>query len=149
MYIKKQEVKWSDVDANNHMRNTAYSDFATHTRFSFFMDHQLGPEYLHQHRIGPVIIREELRYLREVKLMETTQVSCELLRATPDFMRFDFMQQLWRQDGKLAARIELDAIWLHLDSRKPRAPEGELLEICKQIPRSASVDWFEGRPAID
>ena len=35
-YHKQVEVRWSDIDANQHMRHSAYADLCTHTRTDLF-----------------------------------------------------------------------------------------------------------------
>jgi acyl-CoA thioesterase FadM len=32
------EVRWADLDGNRHVRNTAFSEYATHTRFRLLAD---------------------------------------------------------------------------------------------------------------
>lgn len=36
MYSKQFEVRWSDLDANRHLANSAYMNFMSHTRMGFF-----------------------------------------------------------------------------------------------------------------
>ena len=33
------EVRWADLDGNRHVRNTAFSEYATHTRFRLLAAH--------------------------------------------------------------------------------------------------------------
>lgn len=54
MYVKDFEIRWSEVDANRHLANSAYINFMSHTRISCLMD--LGFDYktMAIHEIGPV-----------------------------------------------------------------------------------------------
>ena len=38
MFIKEFEVRWSDVDANRHLANSAYINFMSHTRMAFLLE---------------------------------------------------------------------------------------------------------------
>ena len=38
MYKKQFEIRWSDVDANKHLANSAYTNFMSHTRMAFLME---------------------------------------------------------------------------------------------------------------
>ena len=59
-------VRWSDLDANRHVRNTIFSEFATHTRFGFLESHGFAQGDFETMRFGPVMFREEIRYRREI-----------------------------------------------------------------------------------
>jgi len=143
MYFKEFVVKWADIDANGHMRNTAYSEYATHLRFSFFDEKGYDVQKLAAEKIGPIIIKEETTYFREVKLMESIKVTCELTAASPDFLKFNYEQLVFKGNGKRAARLRLEAIWLDIETRKPRTPSQNLQDICQQIPISNNFEWLD------
>ncbi len=63
-------VRWQDIDANRHLRNTAYSEFATDTRFRYVAALGYTQERFEALRFGPVILREDIRYRREVLFWE-------------------------------------------------------------------------------
>ena len=42
MYCKSFIAGWGDMDANAHMRNTAFLDRAADVRMMFFADHGFG-----------------------------------------------------------------------------------------------------------
>ncbi len=35
MFVKEFEIRWSDLDANRHMANSAYINFMSHTRMAY------------------------------------------------------------------------------------------------------------------
>ena len=37
MFFKEFEIRWSDVDSNRHLANSAYINFMAHTRMSLFI----------------------------------------------------------------------------------------------------------------
>ena len=42
MYTKTFEIRWSDMDANQHLGNSTYIDYLSHTRMSFFKEKGMG-----------------------------------------------------------------------------------------------------------
>jgi len=77
------EVRWADLDGNRHVRNTAFSEYATHTRFRLLAAHGFAQAQLEQLRFGPVMMREEIRYRWEVHFGDAlvVNVSCAGLSA--------------------------------------------------------------------
>ena len=73
-YAKTFTVRWADCDVNGHMRNTAYSEYAIDVRMAFLAEHGFGFEQFVASGFGPVLLREEIDYLRELKLGDTVEV---------------------------------------------------------------------------
>lgn len=63
-YIKKIELRWSDLDPNFHLRHSAYYDFGAYCRISFLHEHGVTAKVMHENKIGPVLFREEC-FLKE------------------------------------------------------------------------------------
>ncbi|WP_374958619.1 acyl-CoA thioesterase, partial [Gilvibacter sp.] len=55
MYLKEFEIRWSDIDANRHLANSAYVNFMSHTRMSFLIDRGIDMKAMAKHQIGPVV----------------------------------------------------------------------------------------------
>ena len=60
MYTKQFEIRWSDVDANRHLRNSAYIDYMSHTRMNFMLEQGLSPKELVTFNLGPVAFYEHI-----------------------------------------------------------------------------------------
>ena len=52
MYTKQFEIRWSDVDANRHLRNSAYIDYMSHTRMSFMLERGMDQRHLAEYNLG-------------------------------------------------------------------------------------------------
>lgn len=115
-------VRWSDCDVNGHMRNTAYSEYATDVRIAFLEQAGFPFEKISELGIGPVLLREEIDYLRELRLGDAISVDLRQLGLTPDGTRFRFQHDFARADGVKVARIVLDGGWVDLRLRKLTAP---------------------------
>lgn len=64
LFVAEFEIRWSDLDANRHMKNYAYMEYAIQTRFQFFYANGFPPEAFAEKQIGPVVFRDELKYYR-------------------------------------------------------------------------------------
>lgn len=118
LFEKVIEVRWSDCDANRHMRHTAYSDLCAHTRVCFLSHIGLGEAFTKEHNIGPVLFKEETEYKREVHMGERLTVSVEAGEATGFTKSIQMMQHLYKEDGELAATHRCVVAWMDLSLRK-------------------------------
>lgn len=139
------EVRWSDLDGNRHVRNTAFSEYASHTRFQLLAMHGFSPEKLESLRFGPVMLREEIRYRREVLFGDTLHVDVNCAALSSDGSHWRVCQEVHRSDGKSAAILTIQGGWIDLDSRKAAAPPGELSAVLQRLPR---VNDFGELPSL-
>lgn len=134
------DVRWSDLDANRHVRNTIFSEIATHTRFRLLEAHGFSQERFESLRFGPVMFREEIRYRRELRFAEKATVSVLFAGLSEDGSQWRVHQEVTREDGKQAALLAIDGAWIHLESRKLVAPPAELLELLQGLPRTGEFE---------
>lgn len=144
-YTKIFIVRWSDSDANGHMRNTAYSEYAIDTRMSYLAEHGFPYPKFEEVGFGPVILREEIDYLRELRLGETIEVDFTQLGLAPDASRFRLAHDFWRPGGKKVARIVLTGGWLGMETRKLIRPPDALVEAISSVPKA---DGWEELPPV-
>jgi len=137
-------VLWSHMDANRHMRHSAYADFAAQARLMMMEKVGLGPAVLYQHNIGPIMFREELFYLREVGLNDYLKVTWELLKSRPDGSRWTIKHELFRSDGVKAAIVIVDGAWMDLEKRKLTNLPKDMVKVFMASPRSD--DYVEEIP---
>lgn len=132
------KVLWSQIDANRHLRHSAYADFAAQARLDMLAHIGMTPSMLEKEKIGPVLFREELFYLREVRPNDTVRVSCVLIRCREDGSRWSFEQHIIRSDDVLAARIIVDGAWIDMAQRKLTVPPAAIArKFLEALPRSA------------
>lgn len=132
-------VRWSDLDANRHVRNTVFSEFATHTRFRLLEAHGFDQARFAQLRFGPVMLREEIRYRRELAFGDEVVVNVLFAGLSEDGSQWRVQQEVARA-GKQAAVLTIDGAWIHLDSRKLVAPPPQLLQLLQGLPRAGSFE---------
>lgn len=133
-------ARWSDLDANRHLRNTLFSEFATHTRFRLLQAHGFSQAAFESLRFGPVMFREEIRYRREVLFGERITVNVLFAGLSDDGSQWRVRQEVRREDGKQAALLTIDGAWIHLDTRKLVPPPPELLDVIRRLPRTADFE---------
>lgn len=133
-------VRWSDLDANRHVRNTLFSEFATHTRFRLLEAHGFPQARFEALRFGPVMFREEIRYRRELLLGDEVTVNVLFAGLSEDGSQWRVHQEVTRADGTHAAALTIDGAWIHLDSRKLVAPPPELLDLIGGLPRTEEFE---------
>jgi acyl-CoA thioester hydrolase len=138
-------IRWSDLDANRHVKNTIFSELATHARFRLLESHGFDQTKFESLRFGPVMIREEIRYRRELLLGDRVTVSVLFAGLSNDGSHWAVVQEVERDDGKQAAILSIDGGWIDLGSRKLVAPPGDLLELLEALPRTAD---FQGLKSL-
>jgi acyl-CoA thioester hydrolase len=124
------------MDFNAHMRNTSFLDRSADVRMMFFAEHQFSTDEFIRLKIGPVIMKDEAEYFKEVRLLETLRATLALAGVAPDGSRFLMRNEFWRADGKLAARVTSAGGWLDLVARKLVAPPVPILDSMRVLHRT-------------
>ncbi|OMP32502.1 thioesterase family protein [Mangrovimonas sp. DI 80] len=136
MYKKVFEIRWSDVDANRHLANSAYVNFMSHTRVSFFDDHDFSLADLVKFDISPVIFYEHIYYFKEAFMGTPITVSLEIKGFSDDGMFFKFEHDLYDHKGNHLANCELMGAWINLKTRKLTGLPENLLEEIMSLPKA-------------
>ena len=140
------QVLWSQIDANQHMRHSAYADFAAQARLTMLESLGLKPSKLFDYNIGPILFREELFYLREISINDHIKVSCELTKSRRDGSRWSIRHEIFRGDGIKAAIINVDGAWIDSIKRKLAVLPEELSTLFMQTPRSSDYTEEAAKP---
>lgn len=136
MYKKQFEIRWSDIDANRHLANSAYINFMSHTRISFFEDHNFSLSNLLKYDISPVIFYEHVYYFKEVFLGMPVTVSLEVSGVSADGMFFEMRHNFYNDIGEHLAHCELLGAWINLNTRKLSGLPEDLLGEMDTFPKS-------------
>jgi acyl-CoA thioester hydrolase len=138
-------VRWGDVDFNGHMRNTAYLDVSGDARMLCFESGGFSMREFERLRLGPVIVRDEVEYFRELRLLEPFTVALLLAGASDDGSRFRLRNEFFREDGQPAARVTSTGGWIDLQARRWTVPPEALRILVAGLPRSADFEVFVSR----
>jgi len=138
-------VRWADADANGHLRNTAYAEYANDTRVALLASLGYAWTRFQALRLGPVLFREEIEYRREAAIGEEVLVDALAAGMAPDASRWSIRHRLWKPDGTEMAQVTVLGSWLDLEARRAVAPPADLAEAFLSMPRS---EPFVELPAI-
>lgn len=118
MYLKEFEIRWNDIDANRHLANKAYIEYAAHTRMSFLSEQGFDRRLLGKLNIGPVVFYEHIYYFKEVFYGKPVKVSIEISGLSEDGMFFEFRHNFYDYKGRNFAQCEMMGAWMDLQTRK-------------------------------
>jgi acyl-CoA thioester hydrolase len=132
--------RWADFDPNNHMRHSAYTDYAAEARVRMFNEYGLNLIEFNRLNIGPILFREETIFRREIRLSEDISVEVFLKGISENGERFKFSHKIFKTEGTLAAEVEIYGAWLDLKTRKLTKPPKIVLEALKDIERTEDFE---------
>lgn len=140
IFEKTFHVGWADVDLNGHLRNTAFIDLAVDVRIFYFEANGFPVKEFNRQRFGPVMMRDEIDYRREVRLMEMIRVNLLLDGVSQDVSRFRLRQDIFKSDGSLAAKLVSTGGWLSFDTRKLVVPPPQVAEMWSNLTRTEDFE---------
>lgn len=129
-------VGWGDMDFNGHMRNTAYLDLSGTVRMMYFEECGFPMHAFERLRFGPVILKDEIEYFKELRLLERVRVTLELAGLSENAARFRIRNRFFRADDRPAAVVTSLGGWLSLSERKLVPPPDALAEVLRGLPRA-------------
>lgn len=130
------QIRWADIDANRHLRHSAYYDYGATLRMMFFSENGLSTQKLEELQTGPILFREEAIFKREIRLEDQITVDVALVRATSNYSRWSFRHTFTKADGSIAAIINIDAAWIDLVKRKLTTPGDFIQSMFERCPRA-------------
>ncbi len=137
MYLKEFEIRWNDIDANRHLANKAYIEYAAHTRMSFLTEYGFDYKTLQKHDIGPIVFYEHMYYFKEVFAGKPVRVSLELSGLSEDGKFFEFTHNFYDHKGGNFAHCEMMGAWIDLKTRKLIALPVEMMELLNVVEKAS------------
>lgn len=141
-------IRWADVDANQHMRHSAYADYAADVRMAMFESIGFTMKDFAEANIGPILFREEARYMREVGLGESIRVDCKVGGMSADGRKWMLKHVFWRSRGGVeepCAQITVEGAWLDMTTRRVVTAPAALLDAVGALERAD--DYQDPYPA--
>jgi acyl-CoA thioester hydrolase len=139
-------VSWGDLDSNAHMANTAFLDRAADTRMQFYVVRGFPLTRFSEERIGPVILRDELVYRKELRLLDEYVVDLEVVGLSEEGTRFQVRNTFRTGAGEVAAIVTSAGLWFDLERRRPRPPPPDLDAVFRQAPRGEDFKEIPANP---
>ena len=125
------------MDFNSHMKNTAFLDKSADVRMMFFSENGFPTGEFSRLRLGPVVMKDEVEYWKEVSLLQQITVTLSIAGHSEDGSRFLLRNEISRLDGTLCARVTSAGGWLDLTARKLVAPPEALHNAMKSLPQTS------------
>lgn len=136
MYKKDFEIRWSDVDANGHLANSAYVNFMSHTRVGFLDENGFSLKELIGFGIGPVVFSEQIYYFKESFLGQKVTVSLAVSGWSEDGMFFRFEHNFYNPKGQHLLTCDMSGAWMDLKTRRLTALPEKLLKVIDTLPKT-------------
>ena len=130
-------ASWADMDFNSHMRNTAFLDKSADVRMMYFSENGFPASEFSRLRLGPVVMKDEVEYRKEVHLLQEIQVTLAIAGHSDDGSRFLLRNEILHLDGTLCASVTSSGGWLDLSARKLVAPPKALLDAMNSLPQTS------------
>jgi acyl-CoA thioester hydrolase len=143
MYTRTLVAGWADMDFNAHMRNTAYLDKSADVRMMYFADHGFPMAEFVRLKLGPVVMRDELEYFRECRLLDAIAVTFGIAGLSDDGSRMMLRNEFFRDDN-LCARVTSTAGWFDLAARKLTVPPVNLAVPLRALERTGDFRVLPG-----
>lgn len=140
IYKVNLKVRWGDLDFNAHMANTAYLNAAADVRMMYFEENGFSVRNFENMRIGPVVMKDEIVYYKELRLLEDLEVHQLVAGISEDGSRFRFKNDFYRPDGKKAASVTTTAGWLDLNKRVLVTPPPKLFEAMQRLAKTKDFE---------
>lgn len=112
------QVIWAQIDANRHLRHSAYADICAQARANMLTGIDLSLHTIAKSGIGPVLFREELIYYREILADQYIYVTVEMTRYNKKNSRFSFRHTIFKDDETRCAVVNVDGAWIDIEQRK-------------------------------
>jgi acyl-CoA thioester hydrolase len=141
-YRRNLEIRWADLDPNFHVLHSRYYDMGAYVRMCFLTEHGITTQAIHELNTGPILLREECVFRREVRFGDRVSIGLQLVKARHDASRWSVLHHLYKNEDTLAAVITVDGAWIDLQKRRITAPPEVFLAGFLAMPRSSDFQWL-------
>lgn len=112
------KVRWSDLDANVHVANSAYMQFTSFARIETLEEIGITMKLLHKNKIGPVIFEENFYFFREILPNSEVEIHTRCTAMSENMVLFKFEHDIYDSHGEHKAKSTLFGCWLDLVQRR-------------------------------
>jgi acyl-CoA thioester hydrolase len=130
------DVGWFDLDANRHLKNTAYMEKAVDCRLRFFAANSFAFDELARLKVAFVVVRDEITYARELFLGDRMRVQILCGGVNASGSRFLVVNRIFAEDGACVYEIRSMLVWLDTEKRKSCTPPPALAALIGGLART-------------
>lgn len=118
-YITETKVRWSDLDPNRHLANSSYMNFTSFARIEYLRKCGISLEDLAEHKVGPVILREEFSFFKEAHEGQEIIITTAITGNSENGEIFEFEHNLYdKTTGNNLAYSRLVGLWMSMTTRR-------------------------------
>lgn len=109
-------VRGYETDILGHLNQSVYLQYAEHARWCLIEAAGIGQADLISKGVGPVVLETTIRYLRELRAGDETEVTCAY--AFGEGKTYQMRQTIRKTDGTVAAEFTVVGGLLDLKERR-------------------------------
>lgn len=134
------KTRWSDFDANRHMRHTAYNDYAAEVRVRYFKQQGFTIQDFAKDKLGPILFNENTSFFKEIHMGEDITIDLSLQAVSSKLERWKLQHHIFNEAGKLAAQINVYGAWIDLEKRKLATPSEKFRQLFSSLDKTADFE---------
>ena len=119
----KVTIRESHIDSYGHVNNATYLTLYEEARWELITPRGYGFHEIHKIKKGPVILDVNLKFMREIRLRETVEITCELTDYNGKVGHM--LQRILKEDGSVASEAVFSFGLFDMEARKLIAPTPE------------------------
>lgn len=136
-------LRWSDLDANFHLRHSAYYDLAAQNRIEILHQYGITIDVLKAENIGPVLFKEQCEFKREIHLNSKIHMVTKLLKMKKDGSFWIIQHEFLSEENKLHALIKVEGSWIDTLKRKLARPvPPAILTGLEEFPKTEDFEYL-------
>ena len=143
-FTVKAAIRWSDIDPNFHVLHSRYYDYCTNARMQVLAENGITMQAIQEEKVGPILFREECVFKKELSFGDEIEIRIKLLKATSDFSRWSFVNEIWKNNDTLAAVVTVDGAWMDSMKRKLAIPPESFQKAFAVIPKAENFSQQMG-----
>lgn len=120
--MKNLSLRWSDLDANYHLRHSAYYDLAAQERIDILNEYNISISLMKEQNVGPVLFKEQCEFKREIHLHSKIHITTKLLKMKKDASFWVIQHEFLSNEGQLHAILKVEGSWIDTIKRKLARP---------------------------
>ena len=140
--VQPVQVRWADLDPNFHLRHSVYYDWGAMCRIEYLNKAGLSLKRMQQLQIGPIILREECIFKKEIRPDDVVTIDINLIKAKKDYSRFTIRHIIKKEPGIISAILTVDIAWLNGLTRRLAVLPQEDIKLLEQGPFADDFQWL-------
>lgn len=137
------QVAWSDLDANNHMSNSAYLAYAVQSRFAYFNSVGIPPREFELRGVGLAAVSETITYKQELKFLDEFCVDLLCGGINAKRSRFLFANHFIGADRKMYAELQTQIVMFDQRARKALPAPKEIDAAIAALPKTVDFKTLD------